>query len=485
MWTRALLSIIVGLLLSTSASAEFFKAARFVSRPDPLIDVQGRVKYVVDFARSAADAFPDEATPELQQRFQPWKSDKSRNFARFLEVQYGITVDNVISYIGPSITAYLTVDEMERLRRDPRVILVTELSSATGQFSGPPWSDSSPVSPPDPENHGMRSWGHVAVNGLTSAVSSGYTKIYLVDGGVAYHSDLSNITRVNVWGGSSPVVGCYAHATQVAGIINATAGNSGTVGVLPGVPLVSASFARYYWQSGSLRCSDPQFNSEDLAQALDYVYWDIRNNNGGKPGIVNMSVNNTDMGISETVGAKMKTLATPDVGSGYVYFGGFIAQSAGNNNASACNYAYNDSNSAQTSDGIMVVGGVDRYGEDVAGAGAYVSDWASTVDGSNYGACVDVWAPSKELYGAWGQKSDPIQSWNSATWTVESTTYSSAAKSGGTSFAAPHIAAIAAYLQKNSSLASSVAIETAVRNTLYTANKTDQGSNTIYYATIP
>lgn len=104
MWSRAVLSIIVGLQLSTPAGAEFFNTARFVSRPDPLTDMQGRVKYIVDFARSAADAFPNEAAPELRQRFQPWKSDKSRNFARSLEVQYGITVDNVISYIGPSIT---------------------------------------------------------------------------------------------------------------------------------------------------------------------------------------------------------------------------------------------------------------------------------------------------------------------------------------------------------------------------------------------
>lgn len=482
--SRILLSVLIALAICGEASAEFFAAARFLSRPSPITDEQGRIRYIVDFAKPTYDSFSDHATPEVAQRFQPWKSNRSKNFARSLELQYGITVESVISYVGPSIAAYLTVEEMERLRRDPRVILVTEVSTATTRFSGPPWSDSSPVNPPDPENYGMTSWGHVAVNGLTSTVGSGYTKIYVVDSGVAYHNDLSNVTRVNPWG--TRVVGCYAHATQVASIINATAGNTGTVGILPGVPIVSVSVHRWTWDSGSLHCSGP-YNplptSEEVSQALDYVYWDIRNNNGQKPGIVNLSMNSADMGHTETVGAKMKVVATPEVGSGYVYFGGFIAQSAGNNNASACDYAYNNTTS---NDGIMVVGGIDQAGEDVAGTGPYVSDWAAQADGSNYGSCVEVWAPSKEIYGAWGQKAIVLQT-NSATWTLDdsSSTYNSAAKSGGTSFAAPHVAAIAAHLQKTSSLGSSMAIETAVRNTLYTATKTDQAGNTIYYATIP
>lgn len=244
---RILLSLLLAFTVPWDASAEFFAAARFLSRPSPVMDEQGRIRYIVDFVKSAYDSYSDYATPEVAQRFQSWKSHRSKNFARALELQYGITAEGVISYVGPSITAYLTLDQMERLRRDPRVVLVTEASTATGRFSGPPWSDDSPVQPPDPENYGMRSYGHVAVNGFTSAVGSGYTKIYLVDGGVAYHSDMSNITRVNAYHDIVPtlsVVGCYAHATQVASIINATAGNTGTVGVLPGVPLISVSFAR-------------------------------------------------------------------------------------------------------------------------------------------------------------------------------------------------------------------------------------------------
>ena len=219
------------------------------------MDERGRVQYIVDFVRSAYDGFSDHAVPEVAQRFQSWKSHRSKNFARSFELQYGIVVDSVVSYIGPSITAYLTIEQMERIRRDPRVILVTENSPLT--YSSPPWSDSSPVSPPNPETYEMTSWGHAAVNGLTSTVGSGYTKIYVVDSGVAYHNDLQNVTRANPYGTGIAVVGCYAHGTQVASIINASAGSAGTVGVLPGVPIVSVAVNRDNWGTSPTFCGDP------------------------------------------------------------------------------------------------------------------------------------------------------------------------------------------------------------------------------------
>jgi subtilisin family serine protease len=54
----------------------------------------------------------------------------------------------------------------------------------------------------------------------------------------------------------------------------------------------------------------------------------------------------------------------------------------------------------------------------------------------------------------------------------------------GTSFAAPHVAAVAAYLSMAQGLSASTAIENAVRNTFYTNWQTDLSGRTIYYSKI-
>ena len=89
---------------------------------------------------------------------------------------------------------------------------------------------------------------------------SGVLLVYVIDSGVADHSDFRDsngendiVTRTNVACGTSwecqlvdpttyPVVGCYAHATHVAGIIGARANNDKTTaGVYAGVQMVSVA----------------------------------------------------------------------------------------------------------------------------------------------------------------------------------------------------------------------------------------------------
>lgn len=332
-------------------------------------------------------------------------------------------------------------------------------------------------------------------NGLTSAAASGYPYIYVVDGGAANHTDLSNVSRQTAFDdvpSPPPVVGCYAHATHVTSVINATPGNNGAIGILPGVPVISVAVPHAQWSDGTVRCGDPAITASDVAEGLDWVYWHLRNN-ASTPGIVNISLNDNVTGTfayTQTVGSKILLLATQEVGLGYLYRGAFVANSAGNNNGSACNAAYNNT---QTNDGIMVVGGIDSSGASVNGnasqgyntnGGVYAQD----EPGSNYGSCVEVWAPSKSIWGAWGAKNGLLASLTPSTWTVESVTYGSTdawVSIGGTSMAAPHITALAAHLAKINSLTSPAAIEAAVRNTFYTASYADQASNTIYYAVMP
>jgi hypothetical protein len=104
----------------------------------------------------------------------------------------------------------------------------------------------------------------------------------------------------------------------------------------------------------------------------------------------------------------------------------FVTQSAGNYNRDACigSFYYTPNHNAaptQVNDGIMVVGGVDRFGDRYQKTNNPYP--YATEDRSNYGSCVEVWAPGQLM-----------------TTTLSDGTLVSAT---GTSFAAPIVAAIA------------------------------------------
>ena len=133
-----------------------------------------------------------------------------------------------------------------------------------------------------------------------------------------------------------------------------------------------------------------------------------------------------------------------------------VVESAGNGNANACNYAFNATNSdADPYDGIMVVGGTDqynkRYQQDTTPPGDIALE-----DRSNYGPCIDIWAP--------GYKMTTIRQDG----TRQSIT--------GTSFSAPLVAAVAA--RYGNSATRPIERETYIRDgSAYTGN-TDEATGT-------
>lgn len=112
---------------------------------------------------------------------------------------------------------------------------------------------------------------------------------------------------------------------------------------------------------------------------------------------------------------------------------------------------------ADAYDGIMVVGAVDilEPTADNDFSATVPSGLTGTAAASNYGNCVDIWAPGDAIYAVWGNLSGD---------TVVGTTYSNIASIGGTSMAAPHVAAAAAYYADLYSLTSPSAIEQAIRS---------------------
>lgn len=101
----------------------------------------------------------------------------------------------------------------------------------------------------------------------------------------------------------------------------------------------------------------------------------------------------------------------------------------------------------------MVVGAVDKAGQAVTSF-----YWGG---GSNYGQCVEVWAPGKGIIHPWASVAWGLGVESSQSGSV---TYNHYQRFDGTSYAAPHVAAVAAYLADTQGLTSAPAIEAAVRS---------------------
>ncbi len=174
---------------------------------------------------------------------------------------------------------------------------------------------------------------------------------------------------------------CNGHGTHVAG----TVGGS-TYGVAKGVSLVAVRV---------LNCSGSGTTSGVIAG----INWVTSNHTGTAPAVANMSLGG---GVSTSLDTAVKN----SIIDGVTY-----AIAAGNSNKSACNYS-----PARVATAITV------------GATTSTDARASY---SNYGSCLDIFAPGSSITSAW------------YTSTTATNTIS------GTSMATPHVAGAAAlYLQK-------------------------------------
>ena len=261
-------------------------------------------------------------------------------------------------------------------------------------------------------------WGLDRIDQRNLPLSNSYTynntgagvTAYIVDTGILFgHTEFGARASFgyDAFGGNG--ADCNGHGTHVAG----TVGGS-TYGVAKGVTLKAVRV---------LNCSGSGTNSGVIAG----VNWVASHHAAGAPAVANMS-------LGGSVSSALDTAVKNAINDGVTF-----AVAAGNSNRNACNYS-----PARVAAAITV--------------GATTSSDARA-SYSNYGSCLDLFAPGSSITSAW------------YTSTSANNTIS------GTSMATPHVAGVAAlYLQSNTS-ASPATVRDAIVNNATTGKVTSPGSN--------
>ncbi|MGY1740991.1 MULTISPECIES: S8 family peptidase [unclassified Blastococcus] len=250
---------------------------------------------------------------------------------------------------------------------------------------------------PQPASTSSTPWGldridqRTGLNGTYSPAGTGVgVTAYVVDTGIhAGHQDLSNRVRdgVDLVDGAVPAADCNGHGTHVAGTIGGE-----QRGVAPDVALVAVRV---------LDCTGSGY-TDDVIAGLEFVAGDHL---PGVPAVANLS-------LGSPADSAVDTAVQEVIDDGVT-----VVVAAGNGNAQgrpqdACGY------SPARVPGALTVAATDR------------TDTVASF--SNYGTCVDLYAPGVSVLSDW--YTSP-----SATNTIS-----------GTSMASPHVAGAAAvYLQSH------------------------------------
>ncbi len=249
-------------------------------------------------------------------------------------------------------------------------------------------------------------WGvqHIGADGSSTIAGNGSgavsnVNVYIIDTGIYSHPDLYVVKRVNFVLGE-PNSDCHGHGTHVAGTVSARDNTSYVVGVSPGSPLTAVKV---------LGCLGIGLNSA-IIKGVDWV-----TANAIKPAVANMSLGG---GVSQALDDAVRNSANKGV---------FYALAAGNSGANACNTS---PARAGTHDGVMTTAAIDSNNQEASF--------------SNYGSCVDVWAPGVNVLSTRR---------NGGTTTMS-----------GTSMASPHVAGTGSLYLSSNTAATAAGVESALKS---------------------
>jgi subtilisin family serine protease len=316
--------------------------------------------------------------------------------------RYGASVEHVWSSALHGYSAVIPNDRVGALRADENVAYVELDGIATATAQTLPWG----VDKIDADTSSTK-----AGNG-SGAVTN--VDAYVIDTGIdTSHPDL-NVVEFRQYA-NGPPRDCNGHGTHVAGTIGARDDSGGVVGVAPGIRLHAIKV---------LNCAGSGSWS-DVISGINYVA-----GTSTRPAVANMSL-----------GGPQNT-AVDDAVKGAVARGVFFGVAAGNDGADACGHS---PAAAGTTSGVDTVAATDSSDTEAS--------W------SNYGDCVDIWAPGVSIYS-----------------TYKSGSY---ATLSGTSMATPHVVGGAALYLSSHPTASPGTVEGALRTAATTTTQRSKDGRTI------
>jgi subtilisin family serine protease len=282
--------------------------------------------------------------------------DNPSQVAGGMEQQQSVDVGFVYSHALDGFSAEIPDENLGAVRADPQVDYVEPDVTAYAAEQTLPWG----IDRIDADlSSTMAGDGTGQVDNVNG---------YIIDTGIgASHPDLNVINHVN-FRGDGQNTDCNGHGTHVAGTVAARDNDQDVVGVAPGAPLTGVKV---------LGCG----GGGPISGVIKGVDWVTAN--AAKPAIANMSL---DGPASQTLDDAVRKSAQSGI---------FYSIAAGNDGQPACNYsparaglAQEDTNgdgliNFEDSNGIVTTAATDKSDN--------VPDW------SNYGRCVDIWAPGVSI----------------------------------------------------------------------------------------
>jgi subtilisin family serine protease len=348
-------------------------------------------RYIVVFKPGAGASAVDLAIAQATQAAMAGPDRANRGIDPDRRLPTALQVEGRFDKTITGFAAALPASALEAVRRNPAVAYIEVDQEVRVEATQAPVT-----------------WGLDRIDQRALPLSRSYTynfvgsgvNVYVIDSGIRItHAEFGGRAAVafdNVGDGRQGL-DCHGHGTHVAGTIGGV-----TYGVAKAVKLYAVRV---------LNC----YGSGSTSGVIAGVEWVTKN--AKKPAVANVSLG----GITSTT---LDTAVQNSIKAGIVYV---IA--AGNNNQSACNYS-----PARVSTAITV------------GATTVTDARASF---SNYGSCLDLFAPGSSITSAWYMN-------DTATNTIS-----------GTSMAAPHVSGVAAlYLQRYPKTTPQQARDAIVKNAL-------------------
>ncbi len=271
-----------------------------------------------------------------------------------IEKKHGVQAQNAFGSVFKGMSARLSQAQLEALRRDPSVDLIEE--DQVFKIDARPGSGST-----TPITTQSTPWGISKTQATASYTLAGNgsgavtgVRVYVIDTGVdTKNTELNRSGHVN-FVGDLKNTDCNGHGTHVAGTIGANDNTAAVVGMAPGVSIYGVKV---------LDCN----GSGTTTSVIKGVDWVAAN--AIQPAVANMSLGG---GASQLLDDAVRAA----VGRGTVF-----AIAAGNSSASACTAS--PARIGGGTPGVLVTAATDTFDAEASF--------------SNYGACVDIWAPGVNI----------------------------------------------------------------------------------------